>query len=152
MLFWLFRILYGRMKNKTGSKTQGKSASGTRMAIVLRFLAGTQPEEIQLFLDLLSEPVKHFKNGRSPLPPLPNAYLCGELVPFLDVSLCSGAAASPGPVMWPMLSLSVIHWPFSHTFLHRLICLWSSGLSLPPESQVLSSVGKQWRSACTGAG
>jgi U3 small nucleolar RNA-associated protein 20 len=53
------------MKNKTGSKTQGKSASGTRMAIVLRFLAGTQPEEIQIFLDLLSEPVKHFKNGSS---------------------------------------------------------------------------------------
>ncbi|KAM5288941.1 small subunit processome component 20 homolog [Ctenodactylus gundi] len=59
----LMRILYGRMKNKTGSKTQGKSASGTRMAIVLRFLAGAQPEEIQIFLDLLSEPVKHFKNG-----------------------------------------------------------------------------------------
>uniref|UniRef100_A0A8C5L0M4 UTP20 small subunit processome component n=1 Tax=Jaculus jaculus TaxID=51337 RepID=A0A8C5L0M4_JACJA len=59
----LMRLLYGRMKNKTGSKTQGKSASGTRMAIVLRFLAGTQPEEIQIFLDLLSEPVKHFKNG-----------------------------------------------------------------------------------------
>ncbi|XP_037702214.1 small subunit processome component 20 homolog isoform X2 [Choloepus didactylus] len=59
----LMRILYGRMKNKTGSKTQGKSASGTRMSIVLRFLAGTQPEEIQLFLDLLFEPVKHFKNG-----------------------------------------------------------------------------------------
>ncbi|XP_048213322.1 small subunit processome component 20 homolog [Perognathus longimembris pacificus] len=59
----LMRILYGRMKNKTGSKTQGKSASGTRMAIVLRFLAGTQPEEVQIFLDLLSEPVKHFKNG-----------------------------------------------------------------------------------------
>ncbi|XP_010355507.2 small subunit processome component 20 homolog [Rhinopithecus roxellana] len=59
----LMRILYGRMKNKTGSKTQGKSASGTRMAIVLRFLAGTQPEEIQMFLDLLFEPVRHFKNG-----------------------------------------------------------------------------------------
>ncbi|XP_058164591.1 small subunit processome component 20 homolog isoform X1 [Dasypus novemcinctus] len=59
----LMRILYGRMKNKTGSKTQGKSASGTRMSIVLRFLAGTQPEEIEIFLDLLFEPVKHFKNG-----------------------------------------------------------------------------------------
>ncbi|KAB0398882.1 hypothetical protein E2I00_007749, partial [Balaenoptera physalus] len=59
----LMRILYGRMKNKTGSKTQGKSASGTRMSIILRFLAGTQPEEIQIFLDLLFEPVKHFKNG-----------------------------------------------------------------------------------------
>lgn len=68
MFFWLFRILYGRMKNKTGSKTQGKSASGTRMSIVLRFLAGTQPEEIQIFLDLLFEPVKHFKNGSSQLP------------------------------------------------------------------------------------
>ncbi|KAM8777268.1 small subunit processome component 20 homolog [Rhynchonycteris naso] len=59
----LMRILYGRMKNKTGSKTQGKSASSTRMSIVLRFLAGTQPQEIQIFLDLLFEPVKHFKNG-----------------------------------------------------------------------------------------
>ncbi|XP_075407217.1 small subunit processome component 20 homolog [Tenrec ecaudatus] len=59
----LMRILYGRMKNKTGTKTQGKSASGTRMSIVLRFLAGTQPEEIQIFLDLLFEPVKHFQNG-----------------------------------------------------------------------------------------
>ncbi|XP_046921722.1 small subunit processome component 20 homolog isoform X1 [Lynx rufus] len=59
----LMRILYGRMKNKTGSKTQGKSASGTRMSIVLRFLAGTKPEEIETFLDLLFEPVKHFKNG-----------------------------------------------------------------------------------------
>ncbi|KAM6154071.1 small subunit processome component 20 homolog [Erethizon dorsatum] len=59
----LMRILYGRMKNKTGSKTQGKSASGTRMAIVLRFLAGTKPEEMEVFLDLLSEPVKHFKSG-----------------------------------------------------------------------------------------
>lgn len=33
------------------------------MSIVLRFLAGTQPEEIEIFLDLLFEPVKHFRNG-----------------------------------------------------------------------------------------
>ncbi|XP_072856319.2 small subunit processome component 20 homolog isoform X1 [Pogona vitticeps] len=59
----LMRILYGRMRNKTGSKTQGKSATGTRMAIVLRFLAGSLPEEIKMFLDLLFEPVKHFSNG-----------------------------------------------------------------------------------------
>ncbi|XP_074082789.1 small subunit processome component 20 homolog [Macrotis lagotis] len=59
----LLRILYGRMKNKTGSKTQGKSASGTRMSIVLRFLAGSSPEEVHMFLDLLFEPVKQFKNG-----------------------------------------------------------------------------------------
>ncbi|XP_060633217.2 small subunit processome component 20 homolog [Anolis sagrei] len=59
----LMRILYGRMRNKTGSKTQGKSAAGTRMAIVLRFLAGSLPEEIRMFLDLLFEPVKHFNKG-----------------------------------------------------------------------------------------
>ncbi|KAJ6656317.1 hypothetical protein lerEdw1_003820 [Lerista edwardsae] len=60
----LMRILYGRMRNKTGSKTQGKSAAGTRMAVVLRFLAGSQPEEIRMFLDLLFEPVKHYSNGQ----------------------------------------------------------------------------------------
>ncbi|XP_053108089.1 small subunit processome component 20 homolog isoform X2 [Hemicordylus capensis] len=59
----LMRILYGRMRNKTGSKTQGKSAAGTRMAIVLRFLAGSRPEEFRMFLDLLLEPVKHFSSG-----------------------------------------------------------------------------------------
>uniref|UniRef100_K7GES8 UTP20 small subunit processome component n=1 Tax=Pelodiscus sinensis TaxID=13735 RepID=K7GES8_PELSI len=59
----LMRILYGRMRNKTGSKTQGKSAAGTRMSIVLRFLAGSLPEEIRMFLDLLFEPVKHFASG-----------------------------------------------------------------------------------------
>ncbi|KAM8974068.1 small subunit processome component 20 homolog isoform 2-T2 [Pelodytes ibericus] len=59
----LMRILYGRMRSKTGSKTQGKSSAGTRMSIVLRFLAGSQPEEIRMFLDLLYEPVKHLKDG-----------------------------------------------------------------------------------------
>ncbi|XP_063786087.1 small subunit processome component 20 homolog [Pseudophryne corroboree] len=59
----LMRILYGRMRSKTGSKTQGKSASGTRMSIVLRFIAGSLPEEIRLYLDLLYEPVKHLRDG-----------------------------------------------------------------------------------------
>ncbi|XP_060101236.1 small subunit processome component 20 homolog [Heteronotia binoei] len=59
----LMRILYGRMRNKTGNKTQGKSAATTRMAIVWRFLAGSLPEEVRMFLDLLFEPVKHFSNG-----------------------------------------------------------------------------------------
>ncbi|XP_076967884.1 small subunit processome component 20 homolog isoform X2 [Tamandua tetradactyla] len=59
----LMRVLYGRMKNKTGSKTQGRAASGTRMATVLRFLAGSRPEEIHVFLDLLCEPVRHFQQG-----------------------------------------------------------------------------------------
>lgn len=91
------------MKNKTGSKTQGKSASGTRMAIVLRFLAGTQPEEIQFFLDLLSEPVKHFKNGSYSLPltkctpfvatlDVPGRNLCNGLLPPIPLmSLCGNA-------------------------------------------------------------
>lgn len=52
------------MRNKTGSKTQGKSSASTRMSIVLRFLAGSLPEEIRMFLDLLFEAVKQFSNGR----------------------------------------------------------------------------------------
>ncbi|KAG8439453.1 hypothetical protein GDO86_005604 [Hymenochirus boettgeri] len=59
----LMRILYGRMRSKTGSKTQGKSSAGARMSIVLRFLAGSQPEEIRMFLDLMFEPVRHLKDG-----------------------------------------------------------------------------------------
>lgn len=95
MLFWLFRILYGRMKHKTGSKTQGKSASGTRMSIVLRFLAGTQPEEIQFFLDLLSEPVKHFKDGRSLLPPYQkHTFVVNLWRSWTEESLCCEAATS----------------------------------------------------------
>lgn len=34
------------------------------MSIVLRFLAGSLPEEIRMFLDLLFEAVKQFSNGR----------------------------------------------------------------------------------------
>ncbi|XP_053572968.1 small subunit processome component 20 homolog [Bombina bombina] len=60
----LMRILYGRMRSKTGSKSQGKSAAGMRMSIVLRFLAGSLPEEIRMFLDLLFEPVRHLKDGQ----------------------------------------------------------------------------------------
>ncbi|XP_067855315.1 small subunit processome component 20 homolog [Heptranchias perlo] len=59
----IMRILYGRMRSKTGSKTQGRAAAGTRMAIVLHFLAGSLPQEIQVFLDLLLEPVKHLTQG-----------------------------------------------------------------------------------------
>uniref|UniRef100_UPI00398E4C32 small subunit processome component 20 homolog n=1 Tax=Pristiophorus japonicus TaxID=55135 RepID=UPI00398E4C32 len=59
----IMRILYGRMRSKTGNKTQGRAAAGTRMAIVLHFLAGSLPQEIHVFLDLLLEPVKHFTQG-----------------------------------------------------------------------------------------
>ncbi|KAL4612676.1 hypothetical protein GN956_G22842 [Arapaima gigas] len=59
----LLRILYGRMRNKTGSKTQGKASAVTRTSIVLRFLAGCLPEEIGMFIDLLLEPVIHHSQG-----------------------------------------------------------------------------------------
>ncbi|XP_048448604.1 small subunit processome component 20 homolog, partial [Rhincodon typus] len=59
----IMRILYGRMRSKTGSKTQGRAAAGTRMVIVLNFLAGSLPQEIHLFLDLLLEPVKRLTQG-----------------------------------------------------------------------------------------
>ncbi|XP_041072044.1 small subunit processome component 20 homolog isoform X2 [Carcharodon carcharias] len=59
----IMRILYGRMRSKTGSKTQGRAAAGTRMVIVLNFLAGSLPQEIDIFLDLLLEPVKHLTEG-----------------------------------------------------------------------------------------
>lgn len=59
----LMRILYGRMKSTTGNKRDGRSAAGTRMSIVLRFLAGSQLEEIRLFLDLMYEPMGHLKDG-----------------------------------------------------------------------------------------
>ncbi|GCB68829.1 hypothetical protein scyTo_0000958 [Scyliorhinus torazame] len=59
----IMRILYGRMRSKTGRKTQGRAAAGTRMAIVLNFLAGSLPQEIDAFLDLLLEPVKHLTEG-----------------------------------------------------------------------------------------
>uniref|UniRef100_A0A4W3ITK7 UTP20 small subunit processome component n=1 Tax=Callorhinchus milii TaxID=7868 RepID=A0A4W3ITK7_CALMI len=59
----IMRILYGRMRSKTGAKTQGKAAAGTRMSIVLQFLAGSLPEEMRVFLNLLFEPVKQFTQG-----------------------------------------------------------------------------------------
>ncbi|XP_051784418.1 small subunit processome component 20 homolog isoform X1 [Erpetoichthys calabaricus] len=59
----LMRILYGRMRSKTGSKTQGKSGAGTRMSIVMRFLAGSLPDELGLFIDLLFEPMKNYSKG-----------------------------------------------------------------------------------------
>ncbi|XP_051886024.1 small subunit processome component 20 homolog isoform X2 [Pristis pectinata] len=59
----IMRILYGRMKSKTGSKTQGRSGASARVTIVLHFLAGSLPQELRIFLDLLLEPVKHLTEG-----------------------------------------------------------------------------------------
>ncbi|XP_076861032.1 LOW QUALITY PROTEIN: small subunit processome component 20 homolog [Brachyhypopomus gauderio] len=59
----LMRILYGRMRTKAGSRFQGKAATASRSSIVLRFLAGCQPEELAMFIDLLMEPVSHHSQG-----------------------------------------------------------------------------------------
>ncbi|XP_072529293.1 small subunit processome component 20 homolog [Salminus brasiliensis] len=59
----LMRILYGRMRTKAGNKFQGKAVAATRSSIVLRFLAGCQPEELAMFMDLLLEPVCHYSQG-----------------------------------------------------------------------------------------
>ncbi|XP_064199288.1 small subunit processome component 20 homolog [Anguilla rostrata] len=59
----LMRILYGRMRSRTGSKSQGKASTTTRFSIVLRFLAGCLPEELGMFIDLLLEPVHQHSHG-----------------------------------------------------------------------------------------
>ncbi|XP_061106872.1 small subunit processome component 20 homolog isoform X1 [Conger conger] len=59
----LMRILYGRMRSKTGSRSQGKASAVTRSSIVLRFLAGCLPEELGMFIDLLLEPVRQHSHG-----------------------------------------------------------------------------------------
>ncbi|XP_053097705.1 small subunit processome component 20 homolog [Pangasianodon hypophthalmus] len=59
----LMRVLYGRMRTKVGNKFQGKAATASRSSIVLRFLAGSQPEELAMFIDLLLEPVCHHSQG-----------------------------------------------------------------------------------------
>ncbi|KAL2102527.1 hypothetical protein ACEWY4_001695 [Coilia grayii] len=59
----LMRILYGRMSAKGNSKLQGKAGTASRSSIVLRFLAGCQPHELGLFIDMLLEPVSHYSQG-----------------------------------------------------------------------------------------
>ncbi|CAN9508305.1 unnamed protein product [Ophioblennius macclurei] len=59
----LMRILYGRLRTKAGSKFQGKATAATRSSIILRFLAGCQSEELEMFIDLLLEPVCHHGRG-----------------------------------------------------------------------------------------
>uniref|UniRef100_A0A8C7ULV4 UTP20 small subunit processome component n=1 Tax=Oncorhynchus mykiss TaxID=8022 RepID=A0A8C7ULV4_ONCMY len=59
----LMRVLFGRMRSKTGSKFQGKSGAMQRSSVVLRFLAGCQSEELGMFIDLLLEPVCHHGQG-----------------------------------------------------------------------------------------
>ncbi|KAG7496109.1 small subunit processome component 20-like [Solea senegalensis] len=59
----LMRVLFGRLRSKTGSRFQGKASSSTRSSIILRFLAGCQAEELGMFINLLLEPVSHHSQG-----------------------------------------------------------------------------------------
>ncbi|KAM4523536.1 small subunit processome component 20 homolog [Fundulus diaphanus] len=59
----LMRILFGRLRSKAGSRFQGKSSAATRSSIILRFLAGSQSEELGMFIDLLLEPLCHYSQG-----------------------------------------------------------------------------------------
>lgn len=58
-----YRILFGRLRSKSGSKFQGKASTASRSSIILRFLAGCQPEELGMFIDLLLEPLCHHGQG-----------------------------------------------------------------------------------------
>ncbi|KAK2883206.1 small subunit processome component 20 homolog [Channa argus] len=59
----LMRILFGRLRSKAGSKFQGKANTASRSSIILRFLAGCQAEELEMFIHLLLEPVCHYTQG-----------------------------------------------------------------------------------------
>uniref|UniRef100_A0A3Q2C7Z2 UTP20 small subunit processome component n=1 Tax=Cyprinodon variegatus TaxID=28743 RepID=A0A3Q2C7Z2_CYPVA len=56
----LLMILFGRLRSKAGSRFQGKTSAAARSSIVLRFLAGSQSEELGMFIDLLLEPLSHY--------------------------------------------------------------------------------------------
>ena len=51
------------MQTKTGKDTAGKVHSNLRKNLIMRFLAGSKPGEIGIFLDLLFEPFGHYISG-----------------------------------------------------------------------------------------
>ncbi|XP_071941723.1 small subunit processome component 20 homolog [Antedon mediterranea] len=55
----LMRILYGKMLGKAGAGTQGRAGSAQRRSVILRFLAGSEEEELRVFIDLVTEPCLH---------------------------------------------------------------------------------------------
>nr|XP_002120920.1 small subunit processome component 20 homolog [Ciona intestinalis]XP_009860979.1 small subunit processome component 20 homolog [Ciona intestinalis] len=54
----LLRILFGRMRSKTGGSSGGKQNSSTRRSIIIRFLAGVSSSELEDFIYLIVEPYK----------------------------------------------------------------------------------------------
>ncbi|KAI8489054.1 U3 snoRNP protein [Branchiostoma belcheri] len=55
----LGRLLYGRMQHKTGEGTQGRQGVKVRTALVLRFLGGCTPHELETFLEMILAPFSH---------------------------------------------------------------------------------------------
>ncbi|XP_066264950.1 small subunit processome component 20 homolog [Branchiostoma lanceolatum] len=58
----LFRLLYGRMQQKTGEGTQGRQGVRIRTALVLRFLGGCTSQELETFLEMILAPFSHLMN------------------------------------------------------------------------------------------
>ncbi|KAG7189774.1 hypothetical protein KM043_017437 [Ampulex compressa] len=56
----LMRIIYAKMVMKTGMRTGGKSGGLQRRKIVLRFLAGTQENEMMVFAQMAFKPFKRY--------------------------------------------------------------------------------------------
>jgi len=57
------RLLYGKMQAKSGKDTAGHKHVQMRKNMILRFLAGSQPGEVKVFLDLVFHPFLHLVSG-----------------------------------------------------------------------------------------
>ena len=58
------RLLYGKMQAKSGKDTSGHKHVQMRKNMILRFLAGSQPGELEIFLDLVFQPFLHLVSGQ----------------------------------------------------------------------------------------
>ncbi|KOC63433.1 Small subunit processome component 20 like protein [Habropoda laboriosa] len=56
----LMRIIYAKMVTKIGMRTGGKAGGAVRRKMILRFLAGTQEDEMIIFTKMAFKPFKRF--------------------------------------------------------------------------------------------
>jgi len=56
----IMRIIYAKMIMKTGMRTGGKGGGSTRRKIILRFLNGTQEDEMIMFIKMAFKPFKSY--------------------------------------------------------------------------------------------
>ncbi|CAL7939981.1 unnamed protein product [Xylocopa violacea] len=56
----LMRIIYAKMVTKTGMRTGGKAGGTLKRKIILRFLAGTQEDEMIIFTKMAFKPFKRY--------------------------------------------------------------------------------------------